>query len=111
MRIEKDFIGEVNIPDDAYYGIHSVRAVENFPDNTRFSEDWYKAVGVVKLACYNTYRKFKAAANKKFDADNLPISFFDDKVIEALIESAQYISLLKGVNHLVVACWLIKYFQ
>jgi len=102
MRIEKDFIGEVKIPDDAYYGIHSLRAVENFPDNTRFSEDWYKAVGVVKLACYNTYKKFKAAANNKFDADNLPISFFDDKVIEALIESAIKVNSGQYFNHFIV---------
>jgi aspartate ammonia-lyase len=31
MRIEKDFIGEKNLPKTALYGIHSLRAVENFP--------------------------------------------------------------------------------
>lgn len=29
-RIEKDFLGELNIPDDAYFGIHTLRARENF---------------------------------------------------------------------------------
>lgn len=31
MRIEKDSIGEMEIPADADYGIHTARAVENFP--------------------------------------------------------------------------------
>ena len=30
-RIETDFLGEMKIPFDAYYGIHAKRAVENFP--------------------------------------------------------------------------------
>lgn len=30
-RTEKDFIGEKEIPAYAYYGIQTVRAVENFP--------------------------------------------------------------------------------
>jgi len=30
-RIEKDFIGEKEIPKNAYYGIQTLRAVENFP--------------------------------------------------------------------------------
>ncbi len=31
MRTEKDSIGTLSIPDDAYYGINAVRAIENFP--------------------------------------------------------------------------------
>ncbi|MCB9082267.1 MAG: aspartate ammonia-lyase [Lewinellaceae bacterium] len=30
-RLEKDFLGEKAIPNDAYYGIQTARAVENFP--------------------------------------------------------------------------------
>lgn len=30
-RVEKDLIGEKNVPADAYYGVHTVRAMENFP--------------------------------------------------------------------------------
>lgn len=29
-RIEKDFIGEFKVPKDAYYGVHTARALENF---------------------------------------------------------------------------------
>jgi len=30
MRIEKDLLGEVTLPDEVYYGIHTARALENF---------------------------------------------------------------------------------
>ncbi|CAM3917339.1 aspartate ammonia-lyase [Cohnella lubricantis] len=30
-RVEKDFLGEKQVPEDAYYGIQTLRAVENFP--------------------------------------------------------------------------------
>lgn len=30
MRIEKDSLGEKQVPDEAYYGVHTVRSVENF---------------------------------------------------------------------------------
>ena len=29
-RIEKDFLGEKQIPDNAYYGVQTLRALENF---------------------------------------------------------------------------------
>lgn len=31
VRVEKDLIGEKTIPADAYYGVHTARAMENFP--------------------------------------------------------------------------------
>ncbi len=31
MRQESDFSGPKDIPDNAYWGVHSARAVENFP--------------------------------------------------------------------------------
>ncbi|PIE74042.1 MAG: aspartate ammonia-lyase, partial [Deltaproteobacteria bacterium] len=30
-RLEKDLIGEKSVPADVYYGVHTVRAMENFP--------------------------------------------------------------------------------
>ena len=31
MRKEKDPLGELEVPDEAYYGVQTQRAVENFP--------------------------------------------------------------------------------
>jgi len=30
-RIEKDSLGNISVPDEAYYGAQTARAVENFP--------------------------------------------------------------------------------
>jgi fumarate hydratase class II len=50
-RIEKDSMGEVKVPKDAYYGAQTQRAFENFPiSNIRFSSDFISALGRVKKA-------------------------------------------------------------
>ena len=36
MRVESDFLGERELSPDALFGIHSLRAKENFPDKTPF---------------------------------------------------------------------------
>ena len=92
MRTEKDFLGEKKIPKQALYGIHSVRAVENFPVESPFFIEWYNAIGLTKLAVYKTYKKFKLAVSQKYNKKNLPISFFSDEIIEALINTATEIS-------------------
>jgi aspartate ammonia-lyase len=30
-RVEHDLLGDLPVPDDVYYGVHTLRAVENFP--------------------------------------------------------------------------------
>ena len=68
-RIEKDTLGQKEIPEDALYGIHAIRARENFPGNTLFPIEWYKAVGSTKLACFKTYRKFRDTAIERYGED------------------------------------------
>jgi aspartate ammonia-lyase len=65
MRKEKDGIGEVSLPGDALYGIHAYRARENFPATHPFPVEWYRATGLVKLACYRTISRFSSAIQKK----------------------------------------------
>jgi aspartate ammonia-lyase len=50
-RTEHDFLGEKQIPAAAYWGVHTARAVENFPiSGTRISAmpDLIRALGFVK---------------------------------------------------------------
>ena len=90
-RTEKDSLGEKQIPADALYGIHALRARENFPGNTSFPIEWYKAVGITKKACYLTYRKFRDAAAKK--AGLIPqLSFIGDEILDPLIDAADEVS-------------------
>src|SRR6187549_3382029 len=52
-RTEKDLLGEKQIPFDAYYGVQTMRALENFPISgvkTNFYPDYVKAYAMVKLA-------------------------------------------------------------
>jgi len=102
MRTEKDFIGEVEIPEEALYGVHSFRARANFPDQTPFSKEWYQAVGLTKLAVYRAYRKFKKAAGEHYPDKEFAFNFFDDSVIEALIRSAEELSDGKYFEHFIV---------
>ncbi|MFH0843439.1 MAG: lyase family protein [Bacteroidota bacterium] len=90
-RIEKDTLGEKHIPADALYGIHALRAKENFPDTSPFPIEWYKSVGITKLACYNTYRKFRDAAIKKI-GKNPALRIIDDVILDALISAAGEVS-------------------
>lgn len=50
-RVEKDFLGPKFIPDDAYYGVQTARAVDNFPiTGQRIHAALIRAVAVVKRA-------------------------------------------------------------
>jgi len=49
MRRDKDMLGERDIPDDAYYGIHTLRALENFPlSRSRVHPQLIAAMALVK---------------------------------------------------------------
>ncbi|MEM3490363.1 MAG: class II fumarate hydratase [Nitrososphaerota archaeon] len=51
FRVEKDFLGEVLVPKDAYYGAETVRALENFRiSGLRFPHAFIRALAMVK-AC------------------------------------------------------------
>lgn len=51
MRTEKDSLGERQLPDEAYYGIQTLRAVENFPiSGIRSDPEMVRSIGAVKLA-------------------------------------------------------------
>ena len=38
FRIEKDYMGEMRVPKDAYYGVQTARAIENFPISGQSSQ-------------------------------------------------------------------------
>ncbi len=64
FRREKDFLGEVKIPSEAYYGVQTVRAIENFPISGQLSQPVFtmsvvqikKAAAMVnvELGCLNS---------------------------------------------------------
>lgn len=101
-RLEHDFLGSLEIPEDALFGIQSLRAKENFPVNHLFPKEWYSAMGTVKLACYTTYRNFAEAVVKKYGRDNELIRLFDENITEALLKAAQEVAQGEHFEHFIV---------
>lgn len=55
FRTEEDLLGKREIPKDALYGIHTLRALENFPiSNNQVHPALIQSFGIVKLACAKT---------------------------------------------------------
>ncbi|KOS27238.1 aspartate ammonia-lyase, partial [Bacillus anthracis] len=51
VRIEKDFLGGKEVPSKAYYGIQTLRAVENFPiTGYKIHQTLITAIAIVKKA-------------------------------------------------------------
>src|SRR5690625_2364069 len=59
-RIEKDLLGNKEVPADAYYGVQTLRAVENFPiTGYRIHEELITAMAIVKKAAALANMKMK----------------------------------------------------
>jgi aspartate ammonia-lyase len=88
MRTEKDFLGEKQLPADVLYGIHSLRALGNFPDKSPFQIEWFQAMGLVKKACYLTAKDFFRKTKERFDLNLLNLRIIDESVLDLLTISA-----------------------
>jgi aspartate ammonia-lyase len=70
VRLERDLLGEREIGAEVLYGIHTVRALENFPLTGRpVHPQLVAAYGKVKLACAVTNRGLGAWADDPAKAD------------------------------------------
>ncbi len=77
-RVEKDSMGEVRVPAEAYYGAQTQRAVENFPiSGLRFDRPFIRAIGLIK----------QAAAEA-----NLELKYLDPKATEAILQAAREVA-------------------
>ena len=75
MRLERDSMGELEVPVNAYYGGNARRAELNFPiSNLRLGRSFIKAIGQIK----------QSAAVVNLDLDAL-----DEEIANAIIASAQ----------------------
>jgi aspartate ammonia-lyase len=102
MRREKDFIGEKELDENALYGIHSVRARENFPDEGRFSEEWYRAMAVTKRACYLAAASFFEEAAQQYNLKSMNIRVVTAEKLDALSAAADECTAGKHFEHFIV---------
>ncbi|MEX2404270.1 MAG: class II fumarate hydratase [Balneolales bacterium] len=79
FRTEKDSMGEVKVPDNAYYGAQTQRAIENFPiSGIRFDRSFIQALGYVKQAA--------ALANKELGLISGDIAEYISKAAQEVID-------------------------
>lgn len=101
-RTETDSLGSRQVPEEALYGIHAIRARENFPDLTPFHLEWYQAMGMVKQACYVTAGAYFSALGKKFGDQPLPVRTIAQPVIDSMILAASAVAQGKFFDHFIV---------
>ncbi|MEF8851172.1 MAG: class II fumarate hydratase [Haloarculaceae archaeon] len=67
-RTERDSLGEMQVPADAYWGAQTQRAVENFPiSGETFGRRFVRALGVVKKAAAEANRDLELVPGAKAD--------------------------------------------
>jgi aspartate ammonia-lyase len=82
-RIEKDYLGELLVPEDVYYGIHTLRAVQNFPvSQFKVPQEFIQALAEVKQACTRA---------------NMRANLLDQRRGERIIKAAQEVA--SGMFH------------
>ncbi|MDP4173632.1 MAG: aspartate ammonia-lyase [Bacteroidota bacterium] len=92
MRIEKDSLGELEIADDALYGIHSYRSYLNFPSsNEKVNPYLIKAYLLVKSAAAETNYKCGLLFKEKFDAIKEAIDLLLEETELAIIKESDSI--------------------
>jgi fumarate hydratase, class II len=74
-RVERDSMGEMHVPINAYYGASTQRAVLNFPiSDLRFPRQFIRALGQIKQAAAQT---------------NEELGLLDAQIAEAIMRAAQ----------------------
>lgn len=87
-RIERDSMGEMNVPAHAYYGASTQRAVLNFPiSDLRFPRQFIRALGQIKQAAAEV---------------NADLGTVDPKIAEAIVRAAQEVIEGKLDSHFVL---------
>jgi aspartate ammonia-lyase len=107
FRTETDFLGTVQIPADALHGIHTQRAIENFPlANRPVSRHLTHAYGLVKLACARTNHELGWWDAEKFTAiqsacEQLAGGRLDDAVVVDALQGGAGTSTNMNVNEVI----------
>ena len=69
MRIERDSMGDVPVPEGAYYGASTQRAVDNFPiSNLKFGRTFIWALGLLKASAAVVNKEMGSVDAEKADA-------------------------------------------
>ncbi len=88
VRIERDSMGEMEVPADALYGASTMRAALNFPiSGLRFPRGFIRALGLIKQAAAQT---------------NMGLGVLDERIGNAVVAAAQDVIDGKYDEHFVL---------
>jgi aspartate ammonia-lyase len=112
MRIEKDSLGELEVPDEAYYGVHSVRSLHNFDvAGERLPLEIVYGIVKLKWACARANCRLGLLSREKTDAigaacQRVLKGEFDDQFIIDVFQAGSGTSSNMNVNEVLgnVAC-------
>ena len=78
VRVERDSMGELRVPADAYYGAQTMRAVLNFPiSGLRFPRSFVRAIGLIKMAAAEV---------------NRDLGLLDETIAAAIVDAAREVA-------------------
>ncbi len=78
-RMEHDLLGERDVPSDAYYGVHTLRALENFP------------ISKIPISTYPNLVKALAYVKQACALANHELGLLDDSKTNAIVEACKEI--------------------
>jgi aspartate ammonia-lyase len=78
-RMEHDLLGEREVPADAYYGVHTLRALENFP------------ISKIPISTYPNLVKALASVKQACALANHELGLLDDSKSKAIVDACKEI--------------------
>lgn len=89
-RIEHDLLGDLAVPDDALYGVHTLRAVTNFP------------ITGIPISTYPDLVNALASVKEAAALTNNELGLLDDKKTEAIVYACRQVRSGVAREHFVV---------
>ena len=114
MRIEHDTLGSKEVPDNALYGIHTQRALENFDvSGRRVRMELIRAIALVKKACALTHKELGAMPADVADAivaacDDVLAGRHDDVFVTDALQGGAGTSTNMNVNEVLANLAILK---
>lgn len=107
QRMEKDSLGEKPVPADAYYGIQTQRAVENYPiSGNKAHTNLIQAMGFIKKAAALTNRKLDLLPARIADAiaraaDDVISGKLNDQFVVDVYQAGAGVSFHMNTNEVI----------
>lgn len=106
-RRERDTMGVIGVPADAYYGAQTQRAVENFPlSGFRFPRSFLRALGMIKAAAAETNRDLGLLDRRRAGAiiraaREVAAGKFDDQFVVDVFQTGSGTSTHMNANEVI----------